>query len=116
MILISIIGVEIVAHVDAVGEMIQYGSATILSFSHLFVECLIGQRLIDYSLGIQEHVSNSQWYDSSVKSQKMLRLLLMRSQYPCQLTAGKLLVINMESYSRIIRTSASYFTVLLAMQ
>ncbi|XP_063972747.1 odorant receptor 63a-like isoform X2 [Diachasmimorpha longicaudata] len=116
MIIISVTGVQIVVNLDATEKVIQYGSLTISQLGHLFVECLLGQRLIDYSLGIQEHVSNARWYYSSVKSQKMLGLLLMRSQWPCQLTAGKFLVMNFQTFNMIIRTSASYFTVLLATQ
>ncbi|XP_063972749.1 uncharacterized protein LOC135160288 isoform X4 [Diachasmimorpha longicaudata] len=136
MIIISVTGVQIVVNLDATEKVIQYGSLTISQLGHLFVECLLGQRLIDYSLGIQEHVSNARWYYSSVKSQKMLGLLLMRSQWPCQLTAGKFLVMNFQTFNmarrisahiiphehigffilQIIRTSASYFTVLLATQ
>ncbi|XP_028982018.1 odorant receptor 82a-like isoform X1 [Diachasma alloeum] len=116
MILISIIAVELVVNLGSAGKMIQYGSLTVSPFGHLFVECLMGQRLIDHSLGIQEYISNAQWCDSSVKSQKMINLFLMRSQLPCQLTAGKLLVMNFETFNTIVRTSASYFTVLLATQ
>ncbi|THK33059.1 uncharacterized protein LOC107039160 isoform X2 [Diachasma alloeum] len=116
MIIISITGVQIAINLDATEKLIQYGSLTISQLGHLFVECLLGQRLIDHSLGIQENISNAQWYHSSVKSQKMLSLLLMRSQLPCQLTAGKFLVMNFPTFNMIIRTSASYFTILLATQ
>ncbi|XP_063972756.1 odorant receptor 13a-like isoform X5 [Diachasmimorpha longicaudata] len=116
MILISIMAVEVVVNVGSVAKMIQYGSLTVSPFGHLYLECLIGQRLIDDSLGIQSYISNAQWYATSIKAQKMIGMFLMRSQFPCQLTAGKLLVMNFETFNAIVRTSASYFTVLLATQ
>ncbi|XP_011302250.1 odorant receptor 22c [Fopius arisanus] len=116
MIIISITGVQTVVHLDATEKIVQYGSLTITQLGHLFMECLLGQRLMDHSLSIQEHIGNAEWYYSSVKSQKMLSLLLMRSQLPCTLTAGKFLIMNLETFNLIVRTSASYFTVLLATQ
>ncbi|XP_011302460.1 odorant receptor 67c-like [Fopius arisanus] len=116
MILISVIGVQIVISVGATEKIVQYGSLTISPFGHLFVECLMGQRLIDYSLATQVYISNAQWYKMSDKAQKMIKLFLLRSQLPCQLTAGRFLVMNFETFNMIIRTSASYFTVLMATQ
>ncbi|XP_015114102.1 uncharacterized protein LOC107039144 isoform X2 [Diachasma alloeum] len=50
MIIISITGVQIAVNLDATEKIVQYGSLTISQLGHLFVECLLGQRLIDHSL------------------------------------------------------------------
>ncbi|XP_063972753.1 odorant receptor 63a-like isoform X2 [Diachasmimorpha longicaudata] len=99
MILISMTGVELAVNLTSVQDAVAYISLITSPFGHLFVECLMGQRLIDSSLGVQEYIYNAQWYASSIKSQKMIGLLLMRSQLPCQLTAGKFLVMNFATFN-----------------
>ncbi|XP_018358400.1 PREDICTED: uncharacterized protein LOC108758109 [Trachymyrmex cornetzi] len=71
---------------------------------------LPGQRLMDHSLNVFNSVSRSQWYTFSLKTKKVLRILLYRSIVPCTLTAGKLYVMSMANYSSVVQTAMSYFT------
>ncbi|TGZ54339.1 Uncharacterized protein DBV15_12947 [Temnothorax longispinosus] len=43
----------------------------------------------------------SSWYTFSVKSKKLLRVLLYRSLAPCTLTAGKMFVMSMTMCSSV---------------
>lgn len=42
------------------------------------------------------------WYDTPVEVQKMLMLLIVRSQKPSQLTIAKFYIINLENFSMVI--------------
>ncbi|XP_063995739.1 odorant receptor 13a-like isoform X2 [Diachasmimorpha longicaudata] len=83
---------------------------------HLFITCFMCQRIIDHSSDLQAKITNSRWCFSTVKTQQLIKLMILRSQIPNQLTAGKLMVMSLETFTVIVKTSASYFTVFLAMQ
>ncbi|TGZ38508.1 Uncharacterized protein DBV15_11899 [Temnothorax longispinosus] len=44
---------------------------------------------------------SSAWYTFSIKSRKLLRVLLYRSLAPCTLTAGKMFVMSMTTCSSV---------------
>lgn len=41
------------------------------------------------------------WYDLTPRAQKLLILIMVRSQRPCQITAGKIYAMTMENYSAV---------------
>ncbi|KAK0096345.1 hypothetical protein PV326_005724 [Microctonus aethiopoides] len=102
------------AHID---EAMRYGSFTIAQTFHLFFESWPSQRLADESSKICEYTfvylsyqtpypgnsdkirTKSMWYLTSLRSRKLLQLLIMRSLEPCQLTAGNFYNLNLENFS-----------------
>nr|XP_031840326.1 odorant receptor 67c-like [Nomia melanderi] len=55
------------------------------------------------------------WYDLQPTISRQLVLLILRSQKGMPLTFGKFSTLSLESFSRIMKASASYMSVLLAM-
>nr|ARN17908.1 odorant receptor 37 [Cephus cinctus] len=60
---------------------------------------------------------NTTWYSLSATGygkayRDGLQLLIMRSHRPCYLTAGKFCIISLESFSTVMTTATSYFTLL----
>ncbi|CAD6228769.1 GSCOCT00013847001.3-RA-CDS, partial [Cotesia congregata] len=82
---------------------------------HLFFECFLSQQLTDMSQQIHDQITAQKWYNIDVKSQKLLIIMIMRSQTPCMLTAGKIMGLSIETFG-MLKTSGSYFTMLLSMQ
>nr|WNA12531.1 olfactory receptor [Microplitis mediator] len=114
--LMSITGIQIIAKTSTFQQKIKYVMFTGAQMLHLFFECFLSQQLTDMSLRIQQHIANGKWYNISSKSQKLLILMTMRCQVPCTLTAGKIMGLSIESFGMMMKTSGSYFTVLLSMQ
>ncbi|XP_018404152.1 PREDICTED: odorant receptor 22c-like [Cyphomyrmex costatus] len=79
---------------------------------HLFFLCFEGQRLIDHSLQTRNKMYNSFWYKASVKFQKIIMLVMMKSLHPSFLSAGKVYIFSLQSFTMVLQTSMSYFTVL----
>nr|XP_012221299.1 PREDICTED: odorant receptor 7a-like [Linepithema humile] len=52
------------------------------------------------------------WHCMSVKLMKNILFVIAQSQQPIQLTAGKFLVVNLQTYMSILKTSFSYLSVL----
>ncbi|XP_014298633.1 odorant receptor 13a-like [Microplitis demolitor] len=114
--LMSITGIQIIAETSTFQQKIKYVMFTGAQMLHLFFECFLSQQLTDISLRVQQHIANGKWYNISSKSQKLLILMTMRCQVPCTLTAAKIMGLSIESFGMMIKTSGSYFTVLLSMQ
>ncbi|KAL0102611.1 hypothetical protein PUN28_018125 [Cardiocondyla obscurior] len=79
---------------------------------HLFFESFQAQRLIDHSSLVHTSLTSVPWYQTSSRTRKILIFMIMKTREPCVLTAGKMYVISMDTFSTIVRTSVSYFTML----
>ncbi|XP_057333494.1 odorant receptor 22c-like [Microplitis mediator] len=111
----SITGYLMITELSTIEQLLKYATFAISQMSHLFFLCFMSQQLADMSLRIQENIGNATWYNNSIKSQKLLILMLRRSQVPCKLTAAKLMDLSIENFALVVKTSASYITMLLSM-
>ncbi|KAF3054583.1 Odorant receptor 150 [Nylanderia fulva] len=97
-------------------EKIRYALYVIGQLIHLFLFSLEGQKLIDHSLQTREKIYNSSWYKASVRSQKLIMMVMIKCLRPSFLSAGKIYIFSLESFTTILQTSMSYFTVLASFQ
>lgn len=68
---------------------------------------------MEESAGVVTEISNLPFYNiRSTKIQKYLILIILRSQQPIGITAGKFYHINFKSFSESSRTIFRYFAVL----
>ncbi|XP_057321057.1 odorant receptor 22c-like [Microplitis mediator] len=114
--LITITGVQVVTQSNTIDKTLKYSTYAISQTAHLFFECFMSQQLTDMSLEMHESIADVGWYDISVKSQKLLILMTLRSQTPCKLTAAKIMDLSIENFAAMLKTCASYLTMLLSMQ
>nr|UEN71211.1 olfactory receptor 28 [Gregopimpla kuwanae] len=114
--LLTFAGFQIIMHSDSVDEAIRQGLFTGGEMVHLFFENYLSQRLTDHSLCVYEAINKARWYKTSMRTRKLLNFMLLRSVIPCTLRAGKIYDLSMENFSKLVRTSVSYFTVLCSFQ
>lgn len=73
-----------------------------VALNQIFFYSYLGQKMIDASAGIAESVYNCQWYKMKDKKLiKAIKILMIRSQKPQQLTAKKFSVISFESSATV---------------
>ncbi|XP_011878567.1 PREDICTED: uncharacterized protein LOC105567911 [Vollenhovia emeryi] len=96
-------------------ELVRNGPLLVLQCTRFFCNSWIGQRIIDHSSQISVAAYNGLWYQTSLKTKKMLLFLLMKCQTPYRITMGKLYVICLESYTMLMKTSASYVTLMVSL-
>lgn len=77
--------------------------------------CVIGDYLKSEMEEVGSSIYQSVWYNLPAKLTKNLTFILMRSQTPVQLQAGSFIVVNLETYMSILKTSMSYLSVLRVM-
>ncbi|KAL0111051.1 hypothetical protein PUN28_012799 [Cardiocondyla obscurior] len=80
-----------------------------------FILCFSGEYLSSKSKCINQAAYNSFWYKLKPTESKIIFLLIMRSQKELTMTAGKFVDLSLESFTSILKASASYVSVLHAM-
>ncbi|XP_018303731.1 odorant receptor 43a-like [Mycetomoellerius zeteki] len=83
------------------------------TFGHMCVYCAVGEILVAQCDQIHRAVYNYKWYTLEPRSAKCLIVLLIRSNKSSYLTAGKVFPMTMATFCNLIKTSASYISVLL---
>ncbi|KAK0071438.1 hypothetical protein PV326_001232, partial [Microctonus aethiopoides] len=93
-------------------KYIMFAGAQIM---HLFFDCYLSQRLADNSSAIEEHIIHSKWNKTSLKTQKLVILVTLRSQQICKLTAGKFVILSMETFGVSYYKPTKYVTSLIGL-
>jgi len=81
----------------------------------LLLYSFIGDYLKSQMEGVGHIIYQSTWYDFPAKLKKNIIFLVMRSQSLIALRAGNLVVMNLSTFMNILKSSASYLTVLRVM-
>ncbi|NP_001177538.1 odorant receptor 132 [Nasonia vitripennis] len=92
-------------------DCIRYFLVLIGLLLHIFFLSWPGQKLINVSGDIFQDTYHNDWYESSLRCQRLLRFMSLNCSKPCQLSGGGLYVMNFVNFARILKTSASYITV-----
>nr|WCC57641.1 odorant receptor 51 [Papilio polytes] len=74
--------------------------------------CWYAHEIYTSSSGVADAVYESAWYTENIRCQRALLILMQRSQKPLYFTALKFHSITMSTYSSILTSSYSYFTLL----
>ncbi|KAL2738913.1 odorant receptor 22c-like [Vespula squamosa] len=80
-----------------------------------FVICFAGEYVTAKGKLIGDVAYESLWYDLKPNESRLLLLIILRSQKKLTITAGKIMELSLERFTGIIKASASYISVLLAM-
>ncbi|XP_045775578.1 odorant receptor 13a-like [Maniola jurtina] len=97
------------------GQWAQIPGVVLFLLSILYQILMIsvfGENLIRESRKVGEAAFLCKWYDMDKMAKKIIFLLILRSNKPQKLTAYKFSVISYQSFTKIISTSWSYFTIL----
>ena len=81
----------------------------------LFAYSYVGEYLKTQTESVGNSVYFCTWYDMPKNVSKDIIFIIMKAQRPVLLRAGKIFVVNMETYISILKTSMSYLSVLRVM-
>nr|AII01058.1 odorant receptor [Dendrolimus houi] len=97
------------------GDLARY-PGNILFLSSVILQILMmsvfGENIIQESTKVGEAAFMCKWYEMDIKSKKTILTIMIRARKPQRLTAYKFSVISYGSFSKIISTSWTYFTIL----
>ncbi|XP_032669907.1 odorant receptor 22c-like [Odontomachus brunneus] len=80
-----------------------------------FIYCFAGEYLTAKSKTIGDAAYDSLWYNLTSKKSRILLLVILRSQKRLTITIGKIMDLSLERFTSVVKASASYVSVLLAM-
>ncbi|KAL6254523.1 hypothetical protein P5V15_014576 [Pogonomyrmex californicus] len=80
-----------------------------------FIFCFAGEYLSNKSKSVANAAYEALWYNAKPSESRFLLILILRSQKRLTLTIGKFNDLSLEVFANILKASASYVSVLLAM-
>ncbi|XP_050305967.1 putative odorant receptor 92a [Anthonomus grandis grandis] len=81
----------------------------------LGVYCWFGNEIILNSAAIRKACYDSDWVDYSVRVRKILFIIMERGKRPLYLTAGKFSILSLASFTSVINSAYSFFTLMQRM-
>ncbi|XP_014487514.1 PREDICTED: odorant receptor 4-like [Dinoponera quadriceps] len=81
----------------------------------VFIYCFAGEYLSAKSKKVGDAAYNSLWYKAQTKNCRMILFLILRAQDRLTITSGKIVDLSLERFTSVMKASASYISVLLAM-
>ncbi|XP_020279266.1 odorant receptor 13a-like [Pseudomyrmex gracilis] len=79
---------------------------------NIYIFCYIGEQLVDHCQKIGTKCYMIEWYRLPQNKARNLIFPIIMSNYPVELTAGRMLKMTMSSFSNILKTSMAYFNLL----
>lgn len=83
--------------------------------SQLTLYSIMGDYLKSQMEEVGLSIYQSPWYNFPTQLTKNMIIILMRTESPVALQAGKFVMVNLSTYMTILKTSASYLSVLRVM-
>ncbi|XP_078047595.1 odorant receptor 4-like [Augochlora pura] len=101
--------------VNQAAQMVKFCSYYITICVEIFTYCFAGEYLNIKNDMIVNAAYEMTWYSMQPSMSRQVLFLLLRSQKGMQLTAGKFSRLRLETFTWIMKSSASYMSVFLAM-
>ncbi|XP_053593907.1 odorant receptor 43a-like [Microplitis demolitor] len=81
-----------------------------------FVYSWVGETLLTQSSSIYMAACDCNWISCDHNESKDIILMIFRSQYPLQITAGNMIPLSMNTFLQLLKTSGGYISFLLAVK
>ncbi|XP_014598466.1 PREDICTED: odorant receptor 13a-like [Polistes canadensis] len=82
----------------------------------IYLYCYIGEELVSKSNEMADAAYECEWYNITPKQSKYLILMIRRARSPLHITAGRFCSFNLLLFTKILKTSMGYLSVLYTMK
>ncbi|CAB3255946.1 unnamed protein product [Arctia plantaginis] len=89
----------------------NYVAVTILLVTVFYV-CYYGELLTSASVHLGNVAYQNLWYEGSKEYKQAIRLIIKRSQTPCGLTSLKYAAVSLNTFTKVVSTTWSYFSLM----
>ncbi|XP_011867926.1 PREDICTED: odorant receptor 49b-like [Vollenhovia emeryi] len=97
-------------------RFIYITSVAINVSGHMCLLCAVSELLVAKSESIYHAAYEHEWYKLKPEKAKCLLLIMVRAKKPFYIMAGKIIPMTLSTFCNLIKTSASYVSVLIAIQ
>ncbi|XP_047521452.1 odorant receptor 4-like [Pieris napi] len=78
----------------------------------VFIFCYYSEQVKEECVGIAEAAYDNKWYQGSESYKRIIRFVITRAQKPCCLTSMGYAPITLNTFSRVMSTTWSYFSLI----
>ncbi|TMW54391.1 hypothetical protein DOY81_000570 [Sarcophaga bullata] len=97
---------------ETLAQMIIISIYMFMIFAQSVVLYYFANELYDQSLLVAIAAYESNWFNFDVDTQKVIKLMILRSQKACAIMVGKVYPMNLELLQSLLNATYSYFTLL----
>ncbi|XP_051157701.1 odorant receptor Or2-like isoform X3 [Leptopilina boulardi] len=115
-ILLSVTGVQCVMSLKNSGDACRFGCYVIFQVFNIFCLTLPTQHLLDSSLSLSTSIYNADWYHLTSETKQLLIIIMRKGSEPTTFVVGKVFVLSLQFFTKVLQTSMSYFTVLMSVR
>ncbi|XP_051166820.1 uncharacterized protein LOC127285060 [Leptopilina boulardi] len=115
-ILLSVTAVQCVMSLRHSGGAIQFGFYAIFQVFNIFCLTLPTQHLLDNSLSLSSSIYNADWYHLTTETKQLLIIIMRKGSEPTTFVVGKIFILSLQFFTKVLQTSMSYFTVLMSVR
>nr|AOG12911.1 odorant receptor [Eogystia hippophaecolus] len=91
-------------------DMVNFFVVAVACILCIFQLCYYGEMLSRASVEIADSAYESLWYKCNTSHQKALMFIISRAQKPCSLTSLKYAPITLNTFSKVMGTTWSYYS------
>ncbi|XP_033231939.1 odorant receptor 46a-like [Belonocnema kinseyi] len=93
-------------------KLLMLYSYTACMLSELFLYCFYGNELMTNSIDLQDGFAQANWLSFEDETKKSLIVSMIRSRNPILISTCSVILVNLDSFMMILKTSYSAYTVL----
>ncbi|XP_039312121.1 odorant receptor 43a isoform X1 [Solenopsis invicta] len=97
-------------------QMSWYFSAGVSLLMHTCLYCAVGEHLVNQCEKIHSATYECVWYTLEPKAARNLTVIMVCAKKPLNITAGKMFPMTMSTFCSLLKTSAGYLSMLLAVR
>ncbi|XP_058807256.1 odorant receptor 47b-like [Phymastichus coffea] len=95
-------------------QVLTLAASLVNLMMHMFVYCIASEILVNNSSKFVEAIYQATFYLYSGAYAKDVTIIMIRSQSPLQLTAGKFFSLSLNTYLKFLKNTGAYISMLLA--
>ncbi|XP_051165018.1 odorant receptor 4-like isoform X2 [Leptopilina boulardi] len=116
-IMLSISGVQSVLSMNRdARDSVRFGVFTICQVMHIYILTIPTQHLLDNSLILSTCIYDTNWYHLSTEGKRLLLMVMRKGSEPTTFIVGKIFILSLQFFTKVLQTSMSYFTVLMSVR
>ncbi|XP_014226459.1 uncharacterized protein LOC106652179 [Trichogramma pretiosum] len=113
-IIISVCGSQAIKLADeSLQESLRYSFLAGTAIFRLTIFNILGQSVYDQSLRVHDYLMYTTWYEYPMETRKSFIILYKRSAKPCNLTAAKIVCLNLITHTKLMKTAMTYFMMII---
>ncbi|OXU29016.1 hypothetical protein TSAR_005144 [Trichomalopsis sarcophagae] len=94
-----------------INDVMRFGVFTTAQIFHLFCFNYMGQSILTAIEMLEEKIYNVNWYELPLESRVLVQVMILKNYRPTVIQGG-IFPLSLPTFTAVMKTSMSYFTVI----